>query len=360
MSIRLRCKVNQKEADKIAALLANVSDRLLFHIPLYEIGKTLEISREDILNIFIQGVYDGVFILDWIYHCPTCGHVAYEAPSLHQASSQNFCTVCNEAFDNTLDTNVEVCFSIHPRLKTIDPIYKMNYLATIGKDIREGKYRTWDKPESVRGVDIIQNNLYRELMRSEVLIGNQSLRLANATVLFTDIKNSTKLYASLGDAKAFSLLKEYAKILFAVIKKCGGVPVKTIGDGVMGVFTDSGKAVSAAVKAQRQLIKHAQNKPVTDRLEIKMGLHSGPVLVVNLNNRLDYFGLTVNTAAHIKDTALPNEVVISQDLFNIPAVKRSILSVTDTVQRQQIQFNGNPDNHTLYHIKISNPYRKNR
>ena len=54
MSMKLRCKGKQKEADKIAAFLANVSDQLLFHIPLYEIGKAFGISREDILNIFIK------------------------------------------------------------------------------------------------------------------------------------------------------------------------------------------------------------------------------------------------------------------------------------------------------------------
>lgn len=354
MSMKLRCKAYQKEADKIAAFLTNVSDRLLFHIPLCEIGKAFDISREKILDIFIQGVYDGVFILDWIYHCPTCGHIAYEAPSLHQASSQNFCTVCNKIFNNTLDTNIEVCFSIHPRLKTLDLAFKLNYIADIGKNIRNGKYRTWDTPDAVRGVEIIQNNLYRELMRSEVLIGDQSLPLTNATILFADITNSTKLYDSLGDRKTFSLIKEYMKILFGTIEKCGGVPVKTVGDSVMGAFIDPSKAFTAAVKAQRQLIKHSQNKPINERLEMKMGLHSGPALMVTLNNRLDYVGLTVNTTADIKNTALPNEIVISQVLFDNPSVKRSILSVTDTVQRQYIRFKGNPDNYTLYHIKISN------
>lgn len=354
MSIRLRCKANQKEADKIAAFLANASDRLLFHIPLYEIGKTFNISREDILDIFIQGVYDGVFILDWIYHCPICGHVAYEAPSLHRASSQNFCTVCNAAFDNTLDTNIEVCFSIHPRLKTLDPVYKMNYLAEIGKDIRNGKYRTWDTPDAVRGSEIIQNNLYRELMSSEVLIGDQTLPLKNITILFADITNSTKLYSSLGDRKTFSLIKEYVRILSDTIEKCDGVPVKTVGDVVMGTFIDPGKAFHAAVKAQRQLIKHVQNKPINERMEMKIGLHSGHALAVTLNNKLDYVGLTVNSTIDIKNTALANEIVISQDLFNNSSVKRSILSVTDTVQKQHIRFKGNPANYTLYHIKIPN------
>ncbi|UTC44137.1 adenylate/guanylate cyclase domain-containing protein [Treponema sp. OMZ 857] len=360
MSMKLRCKMNQKEADKIAAFLTNVSDRLLFHIPLYEIGKAFDIPREKILDIFIQGVYDGVFILEWIYHCPTCGHVVYEAPSLQQASSQNFCTVCNKVFNNTLDTNIEVCFSIHPRLKTLDPAFKLNYIAEMGKSIQNGKYRTWDTPDAIKGVEIIQNNLYRELMRSEVLIGDQVLPLKNATILFAEVTNSTKLYASLDDRKTFSLLKEYTCILSDTIEKCGGVSVKTIGAAVMGAFIDPGKAFNAAVKALRYLMKHTQNKPIQEQLEIKIGLHSGSMLAVTLNNRLDYVGLTVNTVVDIKDTALPNEIVISEALFNNRSVKRAILSVTDTVQKQQIRFKGNPDNHTLYHIKIQNQSRKNR
>ena len=354
MSVKLRSKVNQKEADKIAAFLTNVSDRLLFHIPLYEIGKAFGISRAKILDIFSQGGYDGVFILEWIYHCPTCGHIAYEAPSLHQASSQNFCTVCNKVFNNTLDTNIEVCFSIHPRLKMLDPTFKMNYIADIGKNIRSGKYRTWDTPDAVRDVEIIQNNLYRELMRSEVLVGDQTLRLQNATILFAVLTNSTKLYASLGDKKTFVLIKKYVRIIFDTIAKCGGVPVKTIGGVVMGTFIDPDKAFRTAVKALRQLAKYSKNKPVGEQLEIKIGLHSGPVLMVTLNNLLDYIGLTVNSTLDITYTALPNEIVISEALFNNRSIKRTILSVTDTVQKQQIRFKGNPENHTLYHIKIPN------
>ena len=102
-----------------------------------------------------------------------------------------------------LDTNVEACFSIHPRCKMIDPLFRLNYIAEIGKNIRNGQYRTWDTPDAVRGVEIIQNNLYRKLMSSEVLIGDQSLPLKNITILFAEITNSTKLYASLGNKKHF-------------------------------------------------------------------------------------------------------------------------------------------------------------
>lgn len=354
MQIKLHYKENQKDADKITAFLSNVSDRFLFHIPLYEITKIFNMKREDVLNIFIQGVYDGVFILEWIYHCPVCGNVAFEAPSLHYASSQNFCTACNKVFNNTLDDNIEVCFSIHPQLKVLDPSFQAQYMADIGQNIHNGKLRSWEHPHVLRGVDIVQNNLYRTLMASELLIGGQSLLLKQATVLFTDLNASTRFYLDQGDVKAFVLVKEYIRIFFDIIESYHGVPVKTMGDSIMAVFSDPCLAFDAAVKAQQILTQQVQNRAETERLEIKMGLHSGSALLVTLNNRLDYFGLTVNLAAHIHRTARANEIVISQKLYDNPAIKRSIRAVTTTVQKQQIRFKYIADDYTLYHIKVPN------
>jgi len=352
MQIKLRYKENQKDADKITAFLSNVSDHFLFHIPLYKIAQSFNIEREEVLNIFIQGVYDGVFILEWIYHCPICGNVAFEAPSLHYASSQNFCTACNKVFDNTLDDNMEVCFSIHPRLKVLDPAFKAQYMAEIGKNIHNGKFRTWEHPYVLRGVDIVQNNLYRTLMSSELLIGGQSLLLKQATVLFTDLNESTRFYLEQGDVKAFMLVKEYIRIFFELIEAYHGVPIKTMGDSIMAVFSNPCEAFEAAVKAQQVLHRHVQTKAEAERLEIKMGLYSGPALLVTLNNRLDYFGLTVNLAAHIHRTARANEIVIPQKLYDDAAIKRSICTVTKTVQKQHIRFKDLSEDYTLYHIKV--------
>lgn len=352
MDIKLQYKQNQNAADKVAAFLANSADELLFHIPLYAIGKKLGIQKEDMLNIFIQGVYDGFFVLEWIYHCPTCGSAAHETLSIHQAVSENFCSACDKSFKNTLDDNIEVCFSIHPSIKALDPSFKIQYLMEIEKNVQKGNYRTWIHPDVIRGADIIQNNLYRDLMKSEVLVSGQTLQMMKTAVLFTDIKGSTQLYSDLGDAKAFNLVKDHFNILFNAIKKFNGVPVKTIGDAVMGVFVDARDAFDASIEAQQKLIKQYSDKPENERIEIKIGLHTGPALVVTLNNRLDYFGSTVNVASRIQNTALPNEIVISKELFKDKHIKRSILSVTDTVQKQQVRFKGVRNSYTVYHIRM--------
>ncbi|AGT42520.1 adenylate/guanylate cyclase domain-containing protein [Treponema pedis] len=352
MDIKLRYQKEQVSADKVAAALSGLPDERLFHIDVYGLADNLNLSRETALNIFIQGVSDGFFIIDWVYHCPACGGVAHETLFMHEATTENFCPACNKAFSNTLDDNIEVCFSIHPNIKQLPPYIKENYLKKIMEDVTSGNYRTWINPNIIRGIDLIQNNMYRDLMGSDVLISDQSLQIMRAAILFTDIKGSTYMYSKLGDVRAFGLVREHFKILFDVIKEFEGVPVKTIGDAVMGVFVNPQKAVDAALEAQKQLIAKYKGKPENETIEVKIGIHSGPAIVVTLNNRLDYFGTTVNMAARIQNAAKPNEVVISEELFQDSGIKQSISAITQTVQRQRIKFKGIIDESVIYHIQV--------
>ncbi|MCB1322403.1 MAG: hypothetical protein KDK34_19235, partial [Leptospiraceae bacterium] len=73
------------------------------------------------------------------------------------------------------------------------------------------------------------------------------------------------------------------------------------------VFTDSKLAAEAAVR----IIKHVRE--INPRICVKIGLHAGPCLAVNSNDKLDYFGTTVNRAARIQGQSLGNDIVMSID-----------------------------------------------
>lgn len=55
-----------------------------------------------------------------------------------------------------------------------------------------------------------------------------------------------------------------------------------------------------------------------DRVVLKVGLHTGACLAVTLNDRLDYFGQTVNTAARVQGLAGPDEIVVTDDVLAVP------------------------------------------
>jgi class 3 adenylate cyclase len=57
---------------------------------------------------------------------------------------------------------------------------------------------------------------------------------------------------------------------------------------------------------------------------LKAGLHMGPCIAVTLNERLDYFGSTVNMAARLEGLSTGSDVVISRAIFEDPEVQQLV------------------------------------
>ena len=56
-------------------------------------------------------------------------------------------------------------------------------------------------------------------------------------------------------------------------------------------------------------------------LWLKVGLHKGPCIVVNLNDRLDYFGSTVNITARLPNFSLGGELIFSEEFYSDPEIR---------------------------------------
>lgn len=166
--------------------------------------------------------------------------------------------------------------------------------------------------------------IFRDLFSSEVLRPGVQLGVSNVTVLFSDLKDSTVLYERRGDAPAFALVQDHFTIMTDVIRRyCGGV-VKTIGDAVMAVFQDAGNAVRASFAILDAFAVWNATHPPEQLIVIKLGLHRGPCLALNLNDKLDYFGQTVNKAARIQGQSVGNDLVLSRELFDSPDVQAAL------------------------------------
>ena len=71
-------------------------------------------------------------------------------------------------------------------------------------------------------------------------------RIAERTVLFADLRGSTSLFERLGNAEATSVITHTVGELAKSVVACGGLVVKTLGDGLMAVFEASVPAAQAA------------------------------------------------------------------------------------------------------------------
>lgn len=170
------------------------------------------------------------------------------------------------------------------------------------------------------GKKLLSTQTFRDLFSSETIQGSDGFGVRDLTILFTDLKGSTAMYERIGDMKAFSLVHQHFERLRQVIRDHSGGFVKTIGDAVMASFLNPVDAVKAALEMNKEIARF--NRAFTSKdVILKIGIHKGPCIAVTLNDRLDYFGQTVNTAARVQGLAGSEEVYITEDVFTFQGVK---------------------------------------
>ncbi|HEX2510505.1 MAG TPA: adenylate/guanylate cyclase domain-containing protein [Microvirga sp.] len=158
---------------------------------------------------------------------------------------------------------------------------------------------------------LLTNQTFRDLYRTDTLDVEQRLKIMSLTFLFTDLKGSTELYERVGDLVAYDMVRAHFQILNEIVASESGAVVKTIGDAVMATFPVPHRAVSAALR-MRDSMRQLNERRGADDLILKIGIHEGPCLAVNLNDRQDYFGQTVNIASRVQALATDDSIFATQ------------------------------------------------
>ena len=178
--------------------------------------------------------------------------------------------------------------------------------------------RTWTR-EALTVPEVISLQAFRDLFAAATLRPGDEAGVSQVALLFSDLRGSTALYERLGDGAAYNVVREHFALLAAIVRDHDGAVVKTIGDAVMASFGDPAQAVRAALSMQARI--------ADQDLSLKLGVHMGPSVVVTLNDRLDYFGSTVNMAARLQGQSDGGDVVLSRAVADDPAVQGVIAAV---------------------------------
>lgn len=205
----------------------------------------------------------------------------------------------------------KVVIDIENRMDTPSPIWITNpTLDMVGHIVEFEPF--------LSGKRLLTTQTFRTLFRTETVQSSEGIGVKDITFLFTDLKGSTAMYDQIGDAKAYYLVRQHFDTLGSVITRNHGAVVKTIGDAVMATFMTPRDAVQAAVEMLEDI--EAFNGRISQPLILKIGIHRGHSIVVTLNDRLDYFGQTVNIAARVQGLADANEIFVSEDAYDEPGM----------------------------------------
>jgi class 3 adenylate cyclase len=136
-----------------------------------------------------------------------------------------------------------------------------------------------------------------------------------ASVLFTDLVDSTARASELGDTAWSALLDRHHASAKSTVEQHGGETVKTLGDGVLAIFP----APAQAVRSAGEIAAGARSLG----LEVRGGIHTGEVEA----GADDISGLAVHLAARIMALAEANEIRVSRTVRDL--VVGSELRFTD-------------------------------
>ncbi|HEX4746452.1 MAG TPA: adenylate/guanylate cyclase domain-containing protein [Gaiellaceae bacterium] len=121
-----------------------------------------------------------------------------------------------------------------------------------------------------------------------------------ATLLFTDLVDSTALAAELGDARWRALLSELFQASRNELERFGGREANTTGDGMLATFDGPARALHCAGALLRCAERHG--------VQIRVGVHVGEVELVGSDVR----GIAVHEAARVMSAAGPGEIFVSE------------------------------------------------
>jgi class 3 adenylate cyclase len=183
------------------------------------------------------------------------------------------------------------------------PVVQGRYLAEHIRDARfvelpgADALLQWDSADEA--LDLIEEFVTGQRRRGEP-------DRALATILFTDIVDSTKTAAKLGDAAWRTLLDRHDLAVREQIELFSGRRVDSAGDGTLAVFESPGRAIDCA----HELMRHLREIGI----DLRAGIHIGEI---ELREDGRVGGIAVHIGARVLGEARPREVLVSRTVRDV-------------------------------------------
>ncbi|NJP05232.1 MAG: adenylate/guanylate cyclase domain-containing protein [Chloroflexaceae bacterium] len=330
--------VEEELANRFIAFLTESPDHEVFHMNPRYLAERLTLDERRTLKILLLAMYEGLVDLHWDVRCPKCGNIGHMGHSLGQLHHEDDCAMCQFHFAPHLDHEVRVTFSPHERFRRLpDTANDTAFRQAINERLGFSS-----------GLTLMLIPEFERLFPQQRILPDESLKVTRVALIFTDLAGSTALYARRGDPRAYHLVRLHFDALMEVADRMTGTVVKTIGDAILAAFQSPRESFLAALQMQEAIDTLNEQRQLSgeERLILKVGLHCGPCLSVTLNERPDYFGTTVNTAARVQGLSHGNDIVFTDIIRTDPEVASFLQG--QSIESQRVMLKG-IDGETLVH-----------
>jgi class 3 adenylate cyclase/tetratricopeptide (TPR) repeat protein len=152
------------------------------------------------------------------------------------------------------------------------------------------------------------------------------------TVMFCDMEGFTALTERLGPEEAYAVMDDVYEILIHKVHDYGGTVNEMTGDGIMALFgapialeDAPQRAIRSSIAIHREMVEFSdrmrKEREALPSLKMRVGVHTGPVVVGTLGNdlRVEFkaVGDTVNLASRMEELAQPGTTYVTEDTFRL-------------------------------------------
>jgi class 3 adenylate cyclase/tetratricopeptide (TPR) repeat protein len=152
------------------------------------------------------------------------------------------------------------------------------------------------------------------------------------TVMFCDMEGFTQLSERLGPEEAYTIMDKIYEILIHKVHDYEGTVNEFTGDGIMALFgapialeDAPQRAIRSAYAIHREMTKYSekikQEKEKIPPIKMRIGIHTGPVVVGTLGNdlRVEFkaVGDTVNLASRMEGLAEPGSTYVTDEMYKL-------------------------------------------
>jgi class 3 adenylate cyclase len=160
-------------------------------------------------------------------------------------------------------------------------------------------------------------------------------------IAFTDLVDFSDWALEAGDEAAIELLRDVSVAIEPAVKSHGGEVVKRLGDGMMAVFKSPEGALTGLLEGRERL---AEVDVDGYEPQIRAGIHVGKPRKVGK----DYFGVDVNIAARVAESAGPGELMISDAALDSVGPK-----AVNVQERSFLDAKGVPESFKVYAVNAN-------
>ncbi len=157
---------------------------------------------------------------------------------------------------------------------------------------------------------------FQQLFKSEMLAPGQEITVKEVALVASALRPSASLFDAAAAGTEKSRRASHVEFITEQAMQSRGVIVQVDGQTVTAAFYRIGDAIACASGAQRLVVAWSDSRGIAPPLQLGMGVHVGPVTALNGDERLEYFGRTVDAAGELAAEAQDGDILLLRRVFD--------------------------------------------